>query len=1192
MSVQDILLRPDAPLSDDQIRLLAERGLRLVARLPDGSYRLRGESNASAADLIALDFVDTATAYDPADKLDPSLAAASASADALGASDGGAPVITALASIDPATDPAATTAQLEALGTVVEATSRRVVVRTTTDRLADIAALDGVLRVEVNPDPHTQNNVARTLTKIDSVATTLGLDGAGEIVGVADSGLDTGVAATVLADFRGRIVNIRASVVKAPANGADLNNHGTHVAGSVLGDGASSNGRLRGMAPAARLTMLAMGPNNTSGLSVPPDLVTGVFTDAYNDGARIHSNSWGSNNSGGRYTAFSEDVDDFVFRHPDLLVVIAAGNAGPGASTVLAPGTAKNCLTVGAAESVRPLPAAITIDPNLQDDDHDPATPKVNVPLAFNNFGQQADNADDIAGFSSRGPVNDVGDNRIKPDIVAPGTFILSCRSSISTADTGPDGMTHTADLDSRYADDANGLASHAEAVGRGLPGGRFFGTWNQTTPPAPAGSGPLAQQNYFYSSGTSMATPITSGAMALLRQYLRQHRGLLNPSAALLKAMVINAATVPAGASNAPDNTRGFGWLNLDQLLAPPPTGQQVFIDDAALAVATGDVRRLALQVADPGLPLRVTLVWTDRPGRGLQNRLYLRLVPPGGGAPIDGDLVAFPNPRNNTQRIHVAAPAAGEWTVEVHGIDVPFAVPALAPARRQDFALAISNAEGFSPTPIDVGQIVDTSASMGTFSFISPVRERTKELLDALQVNDRAGVVTFDGSASTVAPAVPITDPVGRAAVTAAIDALAPAGATSIGAGLQQGVADLAAGGGLGRPQAIVVVSDGHENTPPWVGGGLTNSPPAWFGGGDRTEVLPTVPAGVTIHTVALGVAADAVLLQELAAARGGRFQSVPSAVEIGRLHEIYLHLQALVGREEMIAAGTGAVDGVGTVAADPNTVLGAPPNLPELTGLLTAESGLARAILAAGRLEDIHTVQVDDTVGTVTFVLSWHEPARPVRLGLLSPSLQTITPASTAHRTVDGASYRMIRVERPEPGPWQLRISADGGQGSHGYTWGARGTSPIGLRLTPPDRPVGRTALDVTAELVDPDGLARRPRFAGQALMPTVSIEELIAKHRDALDQITPAIGPDTPALDPNLSKLPVLELQRATAGQPSLVETRTQKLAFTGRGIASATWQPPAAGTTALEVRVTGATAGGQPFTRIARCDVHG
>jgi hypothetical protein len=123
------------------------------------------------------------------------------------------------------------------------------------------------------------------------------------------------------------------------------------------------------------------------------------------------------------------------------------------------------------------------------------------------------------------------------------------------------------------------------------------------------------------------------------------------------------------------------------------------------------------------------------------------------------------------------------------------------------------------------------------------------------------------------------------------------------------------------------------------------------------------------------------------------------------------------------------------------------------------------------------------------------------------------------------------------------------------------------------------------------VDPDRLTRRPRFAGQALMPTVSVDELVAKHRDALDQITLAIGPDTPALDPNLSKLLVLELQRAAAGGALLIETRAQKLAFTGRGTATATFRPAAPGTTAVEVRVAGATAGGQPFTRIARCDVH-
>ena len=73
-----------------------------------------------------------------------------------------------------------------------------------------------------------------------------------------------------------------------------------------------------------------------------------------------------------------------------MLIVIAAGNSGSGASTVSAPGTAKNCLTVGACESVRPLPATVNINPNMQDDHFNPATPPTNVALQQTNFDLQA----------------------------------------------------------------------------------------------------------------------------------------------------------------------------------------------------------------------------------------------------------------------------------------------------------------------------------------------------------------------------------------------------------------------------------------------------------------------------------------------------------------------------------------------------------------------------------------------------------------------------------------------------------------------------------------------------------------------------------------------------------------------------------------------------------------------------------
>ena len=1205
MTMLDLRLQPHTALHADDIATLAALGLHIIARLPGGSYRVRGNSTASADGVGLLPFVASVAPYQASEKLDATLASAAqmvASASAHAgpgiAATGTAvaqPTLRLLVSLDrsDAAGAAAAHLALAALGVVVSQSARRVVLQTTADRIDAVAALDGVLRAEIEPDARTQNNVARVLTNLEPVTNTLALDGSGEIVGVADSGIDTGVAATVLADFAGRVVNIRATVNKAAfgvANGADLNNHGTHVCGSIAGNGANANGTIRGMAPAARLTVLSMGPDSGSGLSVPADLVSGVFTDAFNDGARIHSNSWGANNNLGKYTAFSEDVDDFVFNHRDMLVVVAAGNAGPGASTVSAPGTAKNCLTVGASESVRPLPASINITPNLQNHDHNAATPNVSVPLVGNNFALQADNADDIATFSSRGPLNDIGDTRIKPDIVAPGTFILSCRSSLSIADVGPDGLAHIPNgLNGLYADDADGVATHAEAVGSGLPGAPIFGSCVELAPAAPVGAGPAAQQNYFYSSGTSMATPITSGVMAVLRQYLRQRRGLASPSAALMKAMVINSARLPIGAASAPDSTRGFGWLDVQNLLTPAPTGQQSFSDDINLAVATGDIRQFSVQVADPALPLRVTLVWSDSPGKGLQNRLYLRLLPPGGAPAIDGDITAFPTVRNNVQRVLIAAPVAGTYIVQVHGVAVSFGIPALAPALRQDFALAIINGVGFSPRPVDVVQVIDHSGSMGFYSFMAPARERAKQLVDVLRINDRSGAVQFDHTAATVAAVTPITGAATQVALKAAIDTIVPAGATSIGAGLVRGVSELATGGDASHPQAIVLLSDGHENTPPWVGGGLTDSPPAWYGGPDFSVALPGVPASTKVYTVSLGVASDQVLLQELASARGGLFQSIHSAADVAKLHEIYVHLQALVGGEEVIAAGSDVVanilGGVAPMAAPAGAMQGV-----QFAALGAADAALLRA---AGGRDKAHAVHIDDSVRSAVFLVSWHDAARPVRLRLLSPSLKSFTPTTPGVQAVTGSSYQFIRVDSPEPGEWTLHVSASTAtqRGLHAYTWGVQGETALGLKVTPPGKPLGKKKLDFEAALVDPDKHVAASRFSTTARTPTVSVDDLLKKNAEALKKLKTKLKPDTPKLSPLLTRLPLLELQRAALGQPSLFVAAEQKVAVTGSGLKrKGSFSAPVRGISSVDVAVAGKTKAGFKFTRLARMDL--
>ena len=146
-----------------------------------------------------------------------------------------------LVSIDPDIDPAATADALRRIGELKATSPRRVLVEVAPSRLQELASVPGVVTAEPEPKNRIQNNVARGLLRVAPTAADMSLDGSGEIVGVADSGLDKGVGdASMRADLQGRVVSIRATVDKSgfgAADGADLNNHGTHVTGSILGGG-------------------------------------------------------------------------------------------------------------------------------------------------------------------------------------------------------------------------------------------------------------------------------------------------------------------------------------------------------------------------------------------------------------------------------------------------------------------------------------------------------------------------------------------------------------------------------------------------------------------------------------------------------------------------------------------------------------------------------------------------------------------------------------------------------------------------------------------------------------------------------------------------------------------------------------------------------------------------------------------
>ena len=561
--------------------------------------------------------------------------------------------------------------------------------------------------------PETHNDVARQIMNVPANgAFGAGtLEGTGQIVAVADTGLDTGDMNNVHPDFQGRIDDITsfgtsfapsaANFINGPLNTDDGANdtssgHGTHVAGSVLGDGAaaiaSSAGSVpRGTAPQARLYFQAIEQEVDfksvnqliqEGIQVPqdwppprfglwgiPDDLAQLFDPAYDAGARIHTNSWGAALFG-VYNENSRDVDRFMWEHRDMLIVYSAGNSGVDgnadaqidADSIGAPGTAKNCLTVGASENERPNGSIPAPGLNM-------TWPQFN----FNDFSQMgsagrlSDNPQGMACFSSRGPTDD---GRIKPDVVAPGTNVLSTRSSLVGANP----------------------------------------LWGDVSP----ASDPL-NGDYCWSGGTSMSTPLVAGLAACVREHLVTQRNHfqdgVRPSGALIKAFIVNGAQSISGQFNGEvpnglNGVSGFGRTDGVSTIEPGQLGIAAFDDDPDNAVETGQIRSYPVQAADLNEPLKVTLCWTDRhsPGSGgLQNRLYLQVVDPN-AAVVQGDVTPFPTVSNNVQQVTIDAPIQGNYTVRVRGVSViqqaPGATPGVNPT--QDFALVMSNGVGMNVAPV----------------------------------------------------------------------------------------------------------------------------------------------------------------------------------------------------------------------------------------------------------------------------------------------------------------------------------------------------------------------------------------------------------------------------------------------------------------------------------------------------------
>lgn len=653
------ILQFSGPVLEAWKAQIAADGAALGPYVPDDAFIVHLDP-AALAKVKTLEFVRWVGPYQPAYKL------------ALGI-DASAPRTYRLI-LFPWSQPASVSSALAALGATVRspvaAQGTTTADGTPTDSAALLADLSGaaigqaarlgdVLWIEPVYLQQAYNNVAGGTIMNGATAWANGYTGSGVTVAVTDTGLDTGNPSAIHQDFTGRVAHIESEPVVAANYGgcykitnagandgaADVSSgHGTHVTGSAAGSGAASSGVFKGLAYQATIVFQAVeewttwnGGSCANGytLSGIPDDIRPLLTTEYNWGARVQNDSWGGG-AVGVYDGQAAYFDDFVHSHPDFTIVVAAGNAGVDANndgyvdngSVNSPATAKNLIVVGASQSERPAFGGGYAGYTWAD-----LWPKY-FDAAPTGTDVVSSSRGEMAAFSSRGPT---GDGRIKPDVVAPGTDIISVRSS-------------------QIPSSSNG-----------------WGPYNSY---------------YMYDGGTSMASPLTTGAAALVRQYYMVHENVADPSAALIKATLINTAVDIPGYGNSsyeagapiPNNSEGWGRVDVGAATTP---GRK-FVDDGA-GISTAHTDTYLYNVAS-GKPFKVSLVWSDPMGTvaaatELVNNLDLVVTAPDGVTVYSGNNFVggwtapgvLRDSVNNVENVYIQSPAAGSWTVQVKGYNVP---------------------------------------------------------------------------------------------------------------------------------------------------------------------------------------------------------------------------------------------------------------------------------------------------------------------------------------------------------------------------------------------------------------------------------------------------------------------------------------------------------------------------------------
>jgi subtilisin family serine protease len=502
--------------------------------------------------------------------------------------------------------------------------------------LAGLVDLPYVQSVAVYEPPHLFCDVVRTTIGIDPTGQGNNYSGKGEIVAVIDSGID--------ATHPDLVHQIKKSMKYGSGSANDVVGHGTHVSGIICGDGTASQGKIKGIAPGSKIISVGIVKNDMR-LDLPADLGK-LLEIAEAEGAKIINLSWGTALSG-EYQHGSFSIDQYIYDHPDILVVVAAGNEGEAVNGKLAyrtigvPASAKNVLTVGAATTRRTNPV-IKETWGIRNPGKFPQPPMNNQRLAMP--------VDQPSASSSRGPTDFYS---IKPEVLAPGNYILAAKAAVINI--------------------------------------------NQASPE-------YFNNSYVFKTGTSMAAPVVSGTAALVREYLVKEHNNNNPSAALLKAIIIgcshevqNTRTPPGDDSlnniGFPDFDQGFGLVDVKNLLTDKTiqlhyadiknSDPKALVSRATWGGPVKSFREYKLDITDSSQELTFVLCWLDPPARGVQNNLQLSVKIPGNDwlngnekhkymhdplvdALNQFNLKPFDN-KNTVEKVVIQNPPAGTYVIRV---------------------------------------------------------------------------------------------------------------------------------------------------------------------------------------------------------------------------------------------------------------------------------------------------------------------------------------------------------------------------------------------------------------------------------------------------------------------------------------------------------------------------------------------